>query len=113
MAQLIRRNYSAEEGRELWQRWVAGESVSSISVSLNRKPGTIHSTLSLFGGIAPIPKKRPAMALREEEREEISRGISRGESLRQIAFRLARSVSTITREINRNVDCKSPIFVCA
>jgi transposase, IS30 family len=37
-----------------------------------------------------------------EEREELSRGLSRGESLRQIAHRLGRHTSTLSREIGRN-----------
>jgi len=41
-------------------------------------------------------------ALRLEEREEISRGISVGRSLRQIAQGLGRAPSTVSREIRRN-----------
>jgi IS30 family transposase len=36
------------------------------------------------------------------EREEISRGLRAGESLRQIAVRLGRSASTVSREVARN-----------
>jgi IS30 family transposase len=36
------------------------------------------------------------------EREEISRGLATGESLRTIADRLGRSASTVCREVNRN-----------
>ncbi|MCX5782915.1 MAG: helix-turn-helix domain-containing protein, partial [Elusimicrobia bacterium] len=38
--------------------------------------------------------------LRFCEREEISRGLAAGESIRDIAVRLGRSASTISREIN-------------
>jgi len=41
-------------------------------------------------------------ALRVEEREEISRGIVVGRSLRQIARSLGRSPSTVSRELRRN-----------
>jgi IS30 family transposase len=42
------------------------------------------------------------VALRLEEREEISRGIAAGQSIRRIARDLGRSPSTISREITRN-----------
>ena len=44
----------------------------------------------------------PLAALRLEEREEISRGIAVGRSIRQIAHDLGRSPSTVSREIGRN-----------
>jgi IS30 family transposase len=40
--------------------------------------------------------------LRLEEREEISRGIAAGQSIRQIAHGLGRAPSTVSREIRRN-----------
>jgi transposase, IS30 family len=40
--------------------------------------------------------------LSRQEREEISRGVRAGESLRQIARRLGRSPSTVSREVQRN-----------
>jgi IS30 family transposase len=36
------------------------------------------------------------------EREEISRGVAAGESCRQIAARLGRAPSTVSRELARN-----------
>jgi len=53
-------------------------------------------------GIAPLPRRRAAGALRLEEREEISRGIAVGRSIRRIARDLGRSPSTVSREIRRN-----------
>ena len=47
-------------------------------------------------------RRRAATALRLEEREEISRGIAAGRSIRRIARDLGRSPSTISREIRRN-----------
>ena len=38
------------------------------------------------------------------EREEIALGLARGESMRQVAARLGRNVSTISREVARNRD---------
>ena len=50
----------------------------------------------------PAPRRRALAALRLEEREEISRGIAVGRSIRQIAQGLGRAPSTVSREIRRN-----------
>jgi hypothetical protein len=50
----------------------------------------------------PAPRQRALAALRLEEREEISRGIAVGRSIRQIAQSLGRAPSTVGREIRRN-----------
>src|SRR3712207_2863181 len=54
------------------------------------------------GGISPPERRRRRCALTPAEREEISRGLATGESLRAIATRLGRSASTVCREVNRN-----------
>ena len=54
------------------------------------------------GGIRPPERTRSARCLSLVEREEISRGIAAGESLREVARRLGRSPSTISREVARN-----------
>jgi IS30 family transposase len=58
--------------------------------------------LAVTGGIRPPERKRPACCLSMAEREEISRGLVAGLSIRDIASRLDRAPSTISREINRN-----------
>ncbi len=97
-----RRVYTAAERRELWEHWKAGESVSDIARALDRAPGTIHGTLRERGGVPPPERRRARRALLVAEREEISRGIAVGESVRSIARRLERAPSTISREIARN-----------
>ncbi len=87
---------------ELWERWKAGESASDIARALEKKPGSIHMLLKAKGGIAPPPRRRARWALDLAEREEISRGLASGESMRSIASRLSRSASTISREVARN-----------
>ncbi len=47
------------------------------------------------------------VALRLEQREEVSRGISAGRSIRRIAQGLGRSLSTVSREIRRNGGCSA------
>jgi len=97
-----RREYSADERRELWDRWKRGESISEIGRALDRAPGTIHSTIRQHGGVVPLERRRSRLALTVSEREEISRGVAVGESARRVAARLGRSPSTITREIARH-----------
>jgi IS30 family transposase len=95
--------FTAAQKAELWERWKQGQSISSISRALERRSkGGVQRIVSLHGGIAPPARRRAASSLRLEEREEISRGIAAGRSLRSIAERLGRSPSTLSREISRN-----------
>jgi len=93
---------SAAGKKELWKRWRAGESVSDIARALHKAPGSIHGMLRATGGISPPERRRRRCALTPYEREEISRGLASGESLRAIAARLGRCASTVCREVNRN-----------
>jgi IS30 family transposase len=88
--------------QELWERWKAGESISDISRALKKPPGSIHGMLKATGGIAPPQRCRPRWMLSLAEREEISRGLASGDSMRSIAARLGRATSTVSREVNRN-----------
>jgi len=97
-----RREYSARERRELWERWKRGESISDIGRALDRAPGTIHCTIRQSGGVAPAERRRSPLALTLPEREEISRGVAAGDSARRIAARLGRSPSTVARELDRH-----------
>jgi IS30 family transposase len=62
----------------------------------------IHDIVVRQGGVAPRPRRRRAGSLQFSEREEISRGLAAGKTLRQIAEELDRAPSRISREINRN-----------
>lgn len=97
----VRREYSAAERRELWERWERGETVSDIARALDRAPGTIHCTLRERGGVAPAVRRR-LLALTIAEREEISRGVAAGWSVRRIGAALGRAPSTVSRELGRN-----------
>ena len=71
--------------------------------ALERKNKTgVERIVVLDRGIVPAPRRRALAALRLEEREEISRGIAVGRSIRQIAQSLARAPSTVSREIRRD-----------
>ncbi len=58
--------------------------------------------LAESGGIRPADRNRSKTALTLIEREEISRGVVAGKSIRAIAATLGRAPSTISREIRRN-----------
>ena len=97
-----RRFYTAAESAEIWYRWRRGESLKSIGRAFRKHSSSIFSHLSPSGGIAPPPRRRSERALTLAEREEISRGLVNGRSLRQIAHGLGRPPSTVSREVARN-----------
>jgi IS30 family transposase len=102
MRERRRRGLSAQERVELWRRWKEGQSLSDIGRALGKAPGSVHGFLSAKGGIAPAVRRRDDRTLTGREREEISRGVCAGESLRSIASSLGRSPSTVSREVARN-----------
>ncbi len=102
MKQRRRIYYSAAQRSEIWDRWQAGEPMSSIGRRFDREPSSVFSVISPTGGIRPPDRHRAEQALSLFEREEISRGLSTQCSLCSIARRLGRSASTISREVSRN-----------
>jgi IS30 family transposase len=102
MAQRGRPGLSPEQKRELWSRWKAGESLSEIGRALGKQPGSIHGVVASNGGYVPAVRRRSARVLTISEREEISRGLAEGASLRRIAGRLHRAPSSISREVARH-----------
>jgi IS30 family transposase len=108
MAGNARTWFAPKQRAELWERWKSGQCVADIARALERRSKSgVYRVLALNGGIAPVPRRRAARALRLEEREEISRGIAAGRSIRRIAQSLARSPSTVSREIRRNGGCSA------
>jgi IS30 family transposase len=102
MARLGRPGLTDLQKEELWRRWRAGEGYSDIGRALGKFPASVFGVLRLHGGYTPRARKRPAGQLTLTEREEVSRGLSAGWSMRQIARHLGRAPSTITREVGRN-----------
>lgn len=102
MARLGRPGLSAEQKADLWERWKRGQSLSEIGLALGKHAASIFGVLAHNGGIYRPVRHRSVIALTLPEREEISRGIAAGSSVRQIASSLARAASTISREINRH-----------
>jgi IS30 family transposase len=87
---------------EVWRRWKAGESLHAIGRALGKNNVVIHLLLKRHGGIAPPIRRRSPSSLTLTEREDISRGIACGSSIRRIAQGLHRCASTISREVARH-----------
>ena len=104
MKQRPRRYFTDSEMSLVWDRWQKGESLNSIARSLDRRHSAIQGALARSGGIRPAKRRRSHLALTLAEREEISRGMFAGYSIRAIASQLGRAPSTISREIRRNGD---------
>jgi IS30 family transposase len=87
---------------QLWEMWGSGKSFSEISRAIGHPPGSIFTVIKQTGGYVPRPRRRRPGTLALSEREEISRGLARGDSVRQIARVLGRAPSTVSREVARN-----------
>lgn len=94
--------YTQAQKDEMWDRWQQGESLHQIAQLFDRPHSSVRRILAETGGIRPRPRRRSRRALTLAEREEISRGVVAGRSIRSIAARLGRAPSTVSREINRN-----------
>src|SRR6202167_888378 len=112
MGQRRRWKLSAEQRSDLWKRWKTGASLHAIGRALGQEHHVIHFLLARHGGIAPPVRRRCLRALTLAEREDISRGIASGSSLREIAEGLRRAVSTVSREVarpgGRPTSCSTP-----
>nr|AKQ03859.1 IS30 family transposase, transposase, IS30 family [uncultured actinobacterium Rifle_16ft_4_minimus_38826] len=94
---------SAEVRGRFWTARASGATLreAARAAGVSRTAG--HYWLKDSGGVRPRPRApRPALRLSLAEREEISRGLAKKESLTSIAARLGRSVSTVSREVRRH-----------
>lgn len=98
----VQRGLTPQQRTEMWERWRRGESGAVIAGALGQWPTTVYSALRLQGGIYRPPRRRSSRCLTLPEREEISRGLASDRSLSEIARRLRRATSTISREVQRN-----------
>jgi IS30 family transposase len=96
------RKFTGAEKAEIWDRLSAGETASAIASSMGRYPSAIRVFQLRTGGVRPPHRRRSDKALSLAEREEISRGLAAGTSVRSIAAGLGRAPSTVSREICRN-----------
>jgi len=102
MKQRARIYYTETDKSLMWDRWQKGESLNSIARLFDRHHSAIQGILARTGGIRPAEKRRSKLAMTLAEREEISRGVFAGQSLRSIAASLGRAPSTVSREVRRN-----------
>ena len=102
MAQMGRPGLTVLQKKELWRRWRDAQSLSESGRALdNPLAGSIYGVIKARGGFGRPERRRSRLALGLAEREEISRGVTRSEPARQIAGRLGRAKSTVTRELTR------------
>lgn len=102
MKRRTRIRYSDSQKALMWDRWQKGESLHQIARLFDRHHSSVRAILAETGGIRPPVRHRSARALTIAEREEVSRALVAGHSIRSIAGTLGRGPSTISREIRRN-----------
>src|SRR5688572_33171062 len=86
----------------MWDSWRQGESLHAIARLFDRYHSVVGGILSRTGGIRPPQRRRSLVVLALAEREEISRGVMAGLSVRTLARALGRAPSTVSRESGRN-----------
>jgi len=97
------RNYYTDSQKALmWERWKEGWTLHQIGQLFDRPHTSIQTILVKPGGIRRPERRRSATALTLAEREEISRAVVAGASVRSIAARLGRAPSTVSRKLKRN-----------
>ena len=94
--------YTDAQKALMWERWKQGWTLHQIGQLFNRAHTSVQGILSRTGGFRPPQRSRSKIALTLAEREEISRAVAEGQSVRSIAARLDRAPSTVSREIKRN-----------
>ena len=105
------RRLSHEDHVEIQRRVSEGETFASAAAAVGCSTKSIQRFMARTGGMLPRSRARSPLRLSLADREELSRGLMAGESLRQIAARLGRAASTISREVawNGHRDtCRSP-----
>ncbi len=102
MAQGKRDRLSTEQRIDMWRRWKGGASLYEIGRAFGKGHGSIRFLLTQRGGIVPAARRPSLRTLTLAEREDISRGIASGSSIREIAKGLQRPVSTVSREVARH-----------
>lgn len=102
MKRRTRIRYTDSQKAVMWDRWQQGESLHQIARLFDRHHSSVRGILAETGGIRPATRRRSPRTLSLAEREEISRALVAGHSIRSIAATQGRAPSTISREIRRN-----------
>src|SRR3981189_1288206 len=93
---------SVAQRTDVWRRWKAGESLHRIGRAFDRPHTSIHCLLAHTGGVVTAVRRRSLRVLTAVKREDISRGLASGSSIRDIAKGLERAASTVSREVARH-----------
>ena len=93
------RRLSHEDHVEIQRRVSEGETFASAAAAVGCSTKSIQRFMARTGGMMPRSRARSPLRLSLADREELSRGLMAGDSLRQIAARLGRAASTISREV--------------
>jgi len=96
------RRFSEAERADIWDALERGESMRAIARNMGRAHGSIRTWVLANAGRRPRPPGSSELRLSLAEREEISRGLAGGLSLRAIARGMNRSPSTVCREVSAN-----------
>src|SRR5258707_4057753 len=102
MTQGKRFGLTTVQKNDMWCRWRAGQSLHEVGRAFGKSHSSIRCLVSHHGGFVPVVRRRSLLALTLREREELSRGLISGSSIREIAKCLDRTVSTVSREIARH-----------
>jgi IS30 family transposase len=87
---------------EIRRLLAAGVGVLEVAARVGCSRKSVQRVARAEGGLPLRERSRAVRCLTFEEREEISRGLGAGESVRRIAWRLGRSASTVSREVAAN-----------
>ena len=93
---------SEQEQERVWVLWGSGRSLSAVARAMGRHVTQVRRYVEASGGRRPACRRRAGRCLSAGEREEISRGLACGDSCRQIAVRVGRCHTTISREVHNN-----------
>lgn len=93
MKQRPRIYYSETQKALMWDRWRKGDTIHQIAKLFDRGHSSIQRILSETGGIQPPQRHRAPRALTLAEREEISRSLVSGLSIRLVQHRFCKFVA--------------------
>ena len=96
------RSLTQEQQERVWQLWAEGRSPRAIGREVGFWAQGVRNFVGRSGGVRPPERRRSGQCLSKGEREEISRGLARGEGFRAIGRAISRDHTTVSREVNRN-----------
>jgi IS30 family transposase len=99
---LVWNRLSDEVRAEVRRRVAAGERSRDVAVAVGVGRRSVCRIVAQAGGMPPRWNGRSSSRLSLADREEISRGLERGDTFAVIAAEVVRDPSTISREVARN-----------